>query len=171
MKLKTKSFLGILISFLVVIIVLGSFSVLIYQDVNKELLQNKISVEILQGVFDLNILANDYLRHPEERAYAQWETKFDSTSKLFKLEGIEEIEAVELMDSLTREYNALDDFFIEIVKLHEPDALTEESSSSELRDILISQMSTKSEVVVFLASRLSEDINDHLTSTLPRKAC
>ena len=76
-KLKISTILTTLIAIAIGVILLSTIQQL--EDISE---QEILAGEILSGVFELNILTNDYLTYQSERSKVQWQLKYDSIAEL-----------------------------------------------------------------------------------------
>ncbi len=65
---------------------IGFFVFLQTQKLEERITENKVTVEIMEGIFELDYLVNDYLRNPGERIESQWRMKNKTIDNLLLLD-------------------------------------------------------------------------------------
>ena len=153
MSIKTKIYL-IFIAYLIFLIILGSSLYITAQGVVSSIEKSEISGEIVQKLFGLNILTNDYLLYQTQRAKKQWQAVYNSLGDIIEhkfasdrkiTHTLTEEEAI-ILHELHDEYKRVWELFSKIIQ---------ESISQKLRDSLVSQLLIKSQNMVSKAFELS----------------
>ncbi len=83
MKIRTRFRLGTLFS-VVVALIIGVILFVTSQQVRQETQTNHVAHDVVQGVFELNIVTNDYVLYHNARAQTQWQRKYDSLTTLLQ---------------------------------------------------------------------------------------
>lgn len=101
----------------ILIIILASSFMTVWEGMKID----RIGEQIVIGVFDLNVLTNEYitLLHPSERPKNQWFKKHDSIGKLFDRLEFEGTEERELMRKLRRKHQLIREHFLRLVGIYE----------------------------------------------------
>ncbi len=84
MKIKTQ-FIGVVV--ISAVLVLGSswVSYIFTQRVNEAMQKNVLADSILKGVFEINVVTNDYIISRSERANSQWQIRHQSLTNIVLL--------------------------------------------------------------------------------------
>ncbi len=146
MRIKTKlnvmtAIYLVFVVALVLILFLTSQQVILLEE------EHRTSEELVQAIFELNILTDDYLMHFNERALQQWQTKYDSIENMLSLLGNKDPEKEDILNNIKEIHKSIEPIF---ANLKEP------GISSELKNRLDSQLSIKSQSMVSEASRMAE---------------
>jgi hypothetical protein len=156
MKIKSKIYIlfGV---FLIAIVVAGFFLYGTSVEMNQAVGANKDSNEMMIGLFELNVLTNDYLLGGQERAIEQWQLRYDSLGELFSEErheghGHYEGEATSI-GHLAEDYEEFGNLFSELIKIE---------GSLELEERLVSQLLIKSQEIVSHAFEFSYNANERV---------
>ena len=147
MEIKTGLRIGGSVS-IILVISLGSILLLGSLQVAREIEDERIAVEIAEGVFELNILTNDYLLHGEERAQEQWQLRHDSLTEILSSEEVSNLKEKAITDDMRRNHADLGDIFSQ---------LTLAGASKDLQEASADQMSIRSQSMVSSAFRLAEE--------------
>lgn len=147
MEIKTGLRIGGSVS-IILVISLGSILLLGSLQVAREIEEERIAVEIAEGVFELNILTNDYLLHGEERAQEQWQLRHDSLTEILSSEEVSNLREKAITDEMRRNHADLGDIFSQ---------LTVAGASKDLQEASADQMSIRSQSMVSSAFQLAEE--------------
>jgi nitrogen fixation/metabolism regulation signal transduction histidine kinase len=171
MWIKTKLLINTIVPMILVFILLLSFFIT-SNIVKKSEEEHSLASSINHGIFELNILLNDYLLYREERAVKQWETKYSSgLSRLQK--SVKEEPNQELIKSMLSDYLILEKLFKEEVENYRSEQILIEEGASEeelflvrsLQKRKISQLSITSQSIVSSANILEYKSHSNLNST------
>jgi len=146
MRIKTK-FNVITVIYLVFVVSLILILFLTSQRVTRLEEGYRTSEELVKDVFELNIVTDDYLMHPNERASQQWQIKYDSIENMLEMLDVDTPEKQNILNSIKETYESIESNFASLKK---PDI------SSELRNRLNSQLLIKSQIMVAKTSSLAE---------------
>ncbi|MFQ5950576.1 MAG: sensor histidine kinase [Candidatus Geothermarchaeales archaeon] len=163
MKFRTKVLVSasLLLSLLVAI---GLILFFMTQELNTALQQHNIVSEIVQGVFQLNILEGDYLLHQEERARVQWHLKHDSLSEQLGRYEFRDPGDQTILEELSKNHEEIRVVFDRLIATYEND--DSNGGESGLREILTAQLSVKSTSMVSDASLLDDATTERLMAAL-----
>ena len=118
MRIKTKLQIATVLS-LTVALAIGSILFFSAQQVNEAIKKNRAADEIIRGLFELNILTNEYLMHDEERAKTQWQLKHDSLRKLLKEEEFKNPEEMVFLKRMRENHESIKTTFSQMVSNYE----------------------------------------------------
>ena len=157
MKIKTK----LLISSILTILITIAIGVILFsttQQLGEISEEGVLAEEILNGVFELNILTHDYLTYQEERAKVQWQLKSDTISELLAEEKFETDEKQLILKRMRKNHDTLEPLFSQLVATYEKQGLSEEESAlhEEIEHKLTNQLYVNSLGMVSDASKLAE---------------
>jgi len=156
MRIRTKTKISALITFSLVLF-LGLSIYLIEQRVANSSQKEILSGKIIDGVFDLSILTQDYLLYKEERAKEQWKLSYNKIGPSFDPKLFNTQEEIEIVEDLTQSYTELDSIFSK---------LTNSMISKELEDRLTSQLLIKLDKLVSESFKLASINQTQLTKAL-----
>jgi nitrogen fixation/metabolism regulation signal transduction histidine kinase len=160
MNIKTKLYLSVGISAVLLVLVLVSFYIS-SSTIFKEREKSVLSSNIKTMVFDLEVLSNDYLLNREERAVQQWESRYKSGQALLQnfdnvtRDGADRAE----VQSISTDFALMGNLFQEVVRVH-GDTIT---GSGNLSD---KEMDLQADLEDRLASRLSILSQSMVSSTV-----
>jgi nitrogen fixation/metabolism regulation signal transduction histidine kinase len=160
MNIKTKLYLSVGISAVLLVLVLVSFYIS-SSTIFKEREKSVLSGNIKTMVFDLEVLSNDYLLNREERAVQQWESRYKSGQALLQnfdnvtREGADRAE----VQSISTDFALIGNLFQEVVRVH-GDANRGSGNPSE------KEMDLQADLEDRLASRLSILSQSMVSSTV-----
>ena len=86
MKITIRLHISTLFS-LVTVFVAGAVLLLMFGQMSKVSEEGAKAGSMVRGLFELNILTNEYLLYHEKRALTQWRSKHDSLTKLLSASG------------------------------------------------------------------------------------
>jgi len=148
-SIRKKLQLGILVTGGITLLVFGLILAWTSRQVSEAIEQNKAVNNIVRGVFELNIITNDYLLHHEERAQAQWQLRYSSLAQILTEVGAKYPEE-EILNRVIQNHAELQPLFSQLVTSYEGEGL------SELEQRLASQLAVKSQTTVTNTFRLAE---------------
>jgi signal transduction histidine kinase len=146
MKIKTK-FNIITVVFLAFVVALVLTLFMTSQQVSQLEREHRTTENIVRAVFGLDIITNDYLMHPGERALQQWQARYDSITDMIETLEFDNSEKQHILKEMGKTHKSIEPIFSQLAN---PDI------SKELRDRLVGQLLVKSQGLVGEASRLSE---------------
>ncbi len=149
MSIRKRLQLGILVTGGITLLVFGLILAWTSRQVSEAIEQNKAVNNIVRGVFELNIITNDYLLHHEERAQAQWQLRYSSLAQILTEVGAKYPEE-EILNRVIQNHAELQPLFSQLVTSYEGEGL------SELEQRLASQLAVKSQTTVADTFRLAE---------------
>lgn len=135
MTIRTKLYLSSLIS--VFLIVVFIFVIILSAEIIKsENEQRSASRNVLQGVGELDILAQQYLLSHENQTIAHWRLRYISLGKyLAKLSP--DNEEFTLVNRLSKNYSAIDNIFLEFIANYEKKLkFLQEGSQEEILNVV-----------------------------------
>jgi two-component system sensor histidine kinase/response regulator len=159
MKIRTQLAIGAL---LLAIAAVGYvwFLLSTMEQVGGEVEKNRSTAKIVKGVFELNILTNEYLLRANERVRRQWEKRHASlTNVLVGTEkSLENQRAATIVKRIRQGQATLRNLFLQLVARtgHSTGHETKNGGSSELARIIISQISRETQIMVAEAFQLEE---------------
>ena len=157
MKIKNKiQIIYILPIVLTIVVSLIFFTT--YKTMSRIKNKDKASEAIISGIFELNILTADYLRHPAERPKKQWALKYASITKLLAIVRSDEDAEERLLKIIRDDHEEIKVLFEELVDIYEKreplQDITNISQDYEKR--LIGQILIRSQALVSNANRLGQ---------------
>jgi PAS domain S-box-containing protein len=114
MLIRTKFRLGALFSVVMLLIIAG----ILFgraQYVHHETLEHLVADDIVKGVFELNILTNDYVLRHNERAQMQWERKYASLAKLLDREKFDDPAELGEIDRIYQHHKRMEAIFTQLI--------------------------------------------------------
>lgn len=147
MRIKTRLQVTTIFT-IAVALVIGSILFFATQQVNEAIKKNRAANEIIRGVFELDILTNEYLMRGEERAKIQWQLKHDSLRKLLKEEEFKNPEEMVFSKRMRENHESLKTTFSQMVSNYK-------GYGDEKGEICQELMDTKSRAMVSDAYRLA----------------
>ena len=170
MSIRKKLQLSILVGGAMAVLVLGLIATWTSREMHKAIEQSEVTHDVVRGVFELNIVTNDYLLHHEERAQEQWELRHGSLDQF--LRGIEAQNSAEeeILSRIIQEHAQLQPLFSQLVTDYESRDLSTEKAavSLDLEQRLASQLLVKAQTMVADAFRLEEVVRARVESTQRR---
>ena len=134
--------------------------------------KNRITNEIINDVFELNIITNDYLTHPNERAKTQWLLINNSLSTLLTKasEIFNNSEEQSIVEDINQNHASLISIFLQLVTINEANQSNgeEDTISQAVEERLANQLLIKSQKMVSLGFFLSEKSQADLVATRER---
>jgi PAS domain S-box-containing protein len=155
MKIKTKLQIATILS-LTVALVIGLILFFSARQVNEAIKKEKAADEIIRGLFELNILTNEYLIHHEERAKIQWQLKHDSIKRFLEGVEVESPEKIVLLKRMRERHKDIKNIFSQMVSNYEGYGDEKEGVSQELNEMLVGNLDAKSRSMVSDAYQLAE---------------
>jgi len=166
MKIKSKIQLIAIIYFCLAIIVWGILNNTA-EKINYASEKTQVADEVLDSVFDLNILTGDYMLHHQARAEIQWRLKHKSIqTKLGKADEIfNELEEKQLLKKISRENKNVGVLFDKLVENQKKrNDLSETELSGDLQERLASQLMVKTRSMVSDTFKLQQMSGKELVS-------
>ncbi|MEX0746238.1 MAG: ATP-binding protein [Phycisphaeraceae bacterium] len=111
--------------------------------------------QIVRGVFELNLLTSEYIRHPNDRTREQWNQRRGSLSDLLQRLAYDDPERRQLLDAMRQRYEELVLAIERLSALHAEGEERDAATVREQEEQFITQLTTRSQASVSLASRLS----------------
>ena len=167
MKIKTKLQITTVVS-LIVALVIGSILFFSARQVNEAIKKEMAVDEIIRGLFELNILTNEYLMHHEERAKTQWQLKHDSIKRLLEEVEVKSPEKMVLLKRIRESHMDIKNIFSEMVSNYEGYRDEKGGVSQELNEMLVGNLDTKSRSMVFDAYQLAKISSARLIASQQR---
>jgi signal transduction histidine kinase len=167
MKVKTKLQITTVVS-LIVALVIGSILFFSAQQVNKRIKKDMAADEIIRGLFELNILINEYLMHHEERAKAQWQLRHDSIKRLLEEIEVKSPEKVVLLKRIRESHMDIKNIFSEMVSNYEGYRDRKQDISQELNEMLVGNLDAKSRSMVSDAYQFAQISSARLVASQQR---
>jgi PAS domain S-box-containing protein len=155
MKIKTKLQITTVVS-LIVALVIGSILFFSARQVNDSIKKDMAVDEIIRGLFELNILTNEYLMHHEERAETQWQLKHDSIKRLLEEVEVKSPEKMVLLKRMCESHKDIKNVFSQMILNYESYRDERSGTSQELNEMLVGNLDTKSRSMVSDAYQLAK---------------
>ena len=149
MSIRKKLQLGILIAGGVTLLVLSLILAQTSRQVIEAIEQSTAFSNIVRGVFELNIITNDYMLHHEERAQVQWQLRYSSLAQILtEVQG--KYPEEEVLGRIIQDHAKLQPLFSQLASSHKGEGF------SELEQRLASQLAIKTQTMVADTFRLTE---------------
>jgi HAMP domain-containing protein len=164
MKIRNKLYISAGIS-IILVVILFSLILITSARIDKENKEHELAHYMHLAISELNIVTYEYLLHHEKRMEQQWNLKYNSVGEILEKEEMEEeLEEVELIESIRAEYIALGNLFSQVcINYEKEQKLIQEGASQEkidsiilLEERLVAQLLIKSQSIIVDASRLAE---------------
>lgn len=148
MKIKTRLQIIVLIS-IVLVVSLGVVALLTIQQLNRAEEERKFVEEVVEGVFKLNVVSQNYERSPEKHVEAEWQLKHDDLTKTLVLAELDEPAKKAILTEMIKTHNSAKRIFIELGQV---------DGNKELEDQLHNQLEAELRKVVLDTNKLQETI-------------
>ena len=152
--MKIKTLLHVSFAILIItVIVIGSGVMMTAQQVRESIANSQVADKIVRDVFLLNLLTNDYLLNQGSRARTQWESKFDSLTRVLDSATFTHPDELSRFDTIRDEHYQLQPLFFQLVdtaRIQEAGAL-----SHDLKKRLSAQIAVKSQTIVYQSLQLA----------------
>ena len=170
MTIKTNLWLSILVAGGIAVLVFGLILAWTSRQVSEAIEQSKAMDKVVKGVFELNIITNDYLLHHEERAQTQWGLRYGSLAQLLTKVKFKDPEEQAMLDQISQIHADIQPLFSQLVTNYEGRGLSEEESalSLDLEQRLASQLAVKAQTMVADTFRLAETARARVESAQGR---
>lgn len=141
-----------------VVALMGAMLIRTTETVGRELKNNERAAEILNAVFNIRYLAQEYVLHHEDRAEVQWKIREASLSRLLEIENTSAAVSEETLVKLRLTTAAVKSLFSRIVENYHANSTAESKRElfRELEDRLTGQAMIRLEAMVADASILLE---------------
>lgn len=149
MKIRTKFQLNTLVS-IILIVAIGATLLISYQQFNAAMEKDRLVAQMERGIFELNIATYDYLLTRGERAFTQWQQRFQSLGALIRSEKFHSPEEKRLMDEIEVDRDTLGTIFS---SFSEGQASGRETSP-ELQNRLLGHLLIKSHAMISVCEEL-----------------
>ena len=153
--------LAILVTGGITLLVFGLILAWTSRQVSEAMGQSRAIDKVVRGVFELNIITNDYLLHHEERAQAQWQLRYSSLAQILTEVGPKYPEE-EVLDRVIRNHAEIQPVFSQLITNYKSQGL------SELEQRLASQLTVKAQTMVADTFRLAETARARVESAQGR---
>jgi signal transduction histidine kinase len=125
---------------------------------------NRRAQEIVKGVFELNILTNDYSLSRNQRSRDQWWLRHDSTARLLiEAEASEGSKEQEIIDSLRKDHRSIATTFFQLVTVVGREGSEKDIAVQKLEERLVTELLVTSQAMVSSASILATESRQKLT--------
>ncbi len=163
MKIKSKLYLGALISIIVVVIV-GSITFITSHELAEKSREQALAYQMHVAISELDILTYEYLLYREKRVEQQWSIKYHEAAASV---------GEELALSIRADYGIFGDLFSEVTTNHEKrlrfiqEGVSQEkiNAAATLEERLVAQLLTKSQSIIADTSSLAEKANAELVES------
>ncbi|MEE8433103.1 MAG: HAMP domain-containing protein, partial [Candidatus Desulfatibia sp.] len=165
MKIKSKFQIITVLS--IVIGLMIAFTLFIHiQDMRAAIEEDDKVDQLTSGVFDLNLLTNDYLLNRTERTQMQWQLRYDSLTELIHNMKFRIKEEQLLQKEILHNHDRLKVIFSRIIANYASRKNSSEMPAelSELEDRLVGKLLTNSQTMVSSAGQLIEISHRRLVS-------
>ena len=102
------------------------------QQIVNQIEKERITEEIIQGVFALDIATNEYLSDRGARAEEEWELRYSSIAKLIQLDEIKGQKEQDIVRNMRIDFGAIGDMFTDLKYLFGPEGTQEEGLAREI---------------------------------------
>ena len=141
---------------IVMVLVIGLIVYLSYAEMDRVSHQEKTIQKIVNGVFELNNLANEYVLFHRERTWEQWYIRYDSLSELIQIEGFYTIEEKLLLKEMQQNHERSKSIFYRLVTDYESKEKSGQviADATELEKRLIGHLFSSSLIMTSNAEQL-----------------
>ena len=154
MKISNRLHVSTLFS-IVTVFVAGAVIFLTFGQMNKVSEEGMVADAITRGIFELNILTNDYLLYHEKRAQTQWRSKHDTLLRLLSALEFQKPEKQSILNNIDENHKDMKSLFSQLLSSHERENFNRnEIIHKQLEERLISQLLMKSQEMISGAFRL-----------------
>ena len=154
--------------------VLGWILFSTFQQVNDATERSRVADEIVQAVFEQNVVTSDYLLYREDRAQRQWVSRHESLSALLRQaeRAFKSWNKGAIWDTMREVNDSGQSIFSELVTISEAQENSgdELGVSQDLRERLTTRLLLNSQRMVSEASRLAETSRDEIADAENRAA-
>jgi signal transduction histidine kinase len=125
---------------------------------------NRRAQEIVKGVFELNILTNNYSLSRNQRSRDQWWLRHDSTARLLiEAEAFEGSKEQEIIDSLREDHKSIATTFFQLVTVLGREGSEKDIAVQKVEERLVTELLVMSQAMVSSASTLATESREKLT--------
>lgn len=124
---------------------------LVKQEKSRE--QGLRAVQFMRSAYELNLLSNAYVRHPEERPKAQWKRQYDSLVRSLQGMTHNDIEQAIIIKRMSEDLRNMDELFTEAVATHERSSSIPPGSGHPAEPVAESAKLKQLEDLMFMRSR------------------
>ncbi|MFP4316031.1 MAG: PAS domain S-box protein [Desulfovibrionales bacterium] len=150
MKLRSMfSFLGAVS--IALALVIGAILFFSVQATNRATGERQVLHDLLMGVFDLNLLTQDYVLNPGERARMQWQSQYELMSSLIQTYREISRDSLAHFESIQANYGEIGALFHQ---LSTEDFLGQNNGLTSVQDTLIGQLLVRTQALKTDASQL-----------------
>ncbi len=138
------------------VLVIGLIVYLSYTEMEQAGRQEKTIQKMVNGVFELNNLANEYVLSHRERTWKQWQLRYDSLSEIIQSEGFYTIEEKLLLEEMKHNHERSKNIFYRLVTDYESKGNDGQVTVdvTELEKILIGNLFSSSQIMTSNAKQL-----------------
>ncbi|MBI3585195.1 MAG: PAS domain S-box protein [Nitrospinae bacterium] len=159
MKVKTKLYISVIASIGMAILT-GVVLFISMQQTDEAEEENRIAVAIAKGVSELRSITFDYFLQHGERSRIQWQSKYDSITRLITEKEFKTPEAQIILQNMDRNLKGIKPLFFEFIEIYEKGG-----GVIELRERLSSQIILRTQAMLSDAYRLSEAVRKEMIAT------
>jgi len=158
MSIKIKLWLSILVAGGIAVLAFSLILTWTSRQVGEAIEQSKAMDEVVKGVFELNIITNDYLLYHGDRAQTQWGLRYASLAQLLAEARFKGPEEEAMLEQITQIHADIQPLFSQLLTNYERRDLSEEEMdlSLDVEQRLVSQLMVKSQTMVAVTFRLAE---------------
>ncbi len=158
MSIRQRLYLSILLPVLLAIFTLSLILSWSSFRVKNALELDSIVDQIQRGVFEMNIITNDYLLHHEDRAQEQWGLRYASLAELLSKVELNDPAGQVLLDEIVQTHTEIDPLFSDLVETHESHGSDEVVDHGILyvEQLLVAQILEKAQTMVGASMRLAD---------------
>ncbi len=158
MSIKIKLWLSILVAGGIAVLAFSLILTWTSRQVGEAIEQSQAMDKVVKGVFELNIITNDYLLYYEDRAQTQWDLRYASLAQLLAGARFKGPEEEAMLEQITQIHADIQPLFSQLLTNHERQGLSEEEMdlSRDLEQLLVSQLMVKTQTMVTVTFQLAE---------------
>ena len=158
MSIKMKFWLSILVAGGIAALAFSLILTWTSRQVGEAIEQSKAMDEVVKGVFELNIITNDYLLYHGDRAQTQWGLRYASLAQLLAEARFKDSEEQAMLEQITQIHADIQPLFSQLLTNYERRGLSEEEIdlSLDVEQRLMSQLMVKTQKMVTVTFRLAE---------------
>ncbi|MDA1140867.1 MAG: ATP-binding protein [Planctomycetota bacterium] len=165
MRIRTRLNFNTALSVISAIIV-GLILVFAYRSINRALATDALAEEMIEGVFDLNLLTHEYVGIQKERVILQWRAKHRSLADLAETSYLETQADRETLSRIRNNLKSIQGLFSQLVDSYDRSQGTALSGDWRMR--LEGQMLSASQELVSATKELRVSSKDALTGVHQR---
>ncbi|MBD3307792.1 hypothetical protein GF339_15280, partial [candidate division KSB3 bacterium] len=165
MRIKQKLHINTVL-FLAMMVIIGATLFMTFDTLNQASQKVHITNELIRGVFELNIVATDFMFYQEERPQTQWNARYTTLEQILATPSFQRPDERDLFLRIHEYFEDVGTLFARLRTFHDL-PLSERTAPfhTSLEERIISQLMVKAQEMVSLAFQLEQKTEADLITT------